>query len=121
MSAVKPYLGDVPPAPRSPHYSRVGNRKARDSRSDGRLAAALDAVREVARLDPDKAKVANAAGFSVSDVSLGHRLALLSTEQLRKDPVASGQALALAARYRRQVPNRLRVAIGATDQHDLFE
>ena len=111
--------GDVPPAARSPHYSRARNRRP-PARCDGRLQAALDAIREVARLDPDKARLANAAGFGVSDVSLGHRLALLSAEQLARDPVASGQALALAARYRRQVSPGLRFTMGLDDQMDLF-
>lgn len=114
----------------SPHYSSApqpgfrrsnpGHALARSAARRAQLEAALEAVREVARLDPDKARLANAAGFSVSDVSLGHRLALLSADQLARDPVASGQALALAARYRRQVSPKLRFAMGVTDQMDLF-
>lgn len=111
-------------AAKAPHYSLKSNRKSSishsDARSDGTLAAALDAVREVASMDPDHARLANAAGFSVSDVALGHRLARLSVSQLKTDPVSRGQVLALASRYRRQVSPRLRYTLGLTDQRDLF-
>lgn len=114
----------------SPHYSsarqqdyRVSNPGCALARSTARLAqlaAALDAIREVARLDPDKARLANGVGFSVADVAVGHRLAQLTADQLRKDPVASGQALALAARYRRQVSPKLRYQMGLDDQGDML-
>lgn len=116
--------GVVSGGQKAPHYSLKSNRKSSiphsDARSDGTLAAALDAVREVASKDPDHARLANAEGFSVSDFSLGHRLAKLSVSQLKTDPVARGQVLALASRYRRQVSPRLRFQLGLTDQRDLF-
>lgn len=100
----------------APHYSMIRNRRPPEKRCDGRLEAALDAIREVARLDPDKAQLSNGVGFSVADVAVGHRFAQLTADQLRKDPVASGQALALAARYRRQVSPKLRYEMGLDDQ-----
>ena len=91
-----------------------------NSGSDGRIRAALEAIREVASLDPDRARLANAAGFSVADVSLGHRLARLSANHVRNDPVVTNQVLSLAARYRRQVSPKLRYDLRLTDQLDLF-
>ena len=40
--------------------------------------AALDALRHVAALDPDRAHALNGVGFSQSDSRLGHSLARLS-------------------------------------------
>ena len=85
-----------------------------------RLTAALDALRHVASLDPDHARHANGRGFARSDVSLGHRLAVSAASSLRDGPLAA-KAIALAARYRRQVPSGIRYNLGLIDQPDLFE
>lgn len=86
----------------------------------GSLTAALAVLRAVARADPDRASLANAEGFSKSDVALGHRLATLHPWAFRNDPTLRQQALALAARYRRQASPSLAFESGGTDQPDLF-
>jgi hypothetical protein len=86
-----------------------------------RLAAALEALKIVAGNDPDRAMAANGVGFSKQDVSVGHRLAAASADRVRKTTPAAAQAIALAARYRRQVPTRLVFEMHLTDQPDLFD
>lgn len=86
----------------------------------GSLTAALAVLRAVARADPDRAKLANACGFAKSDVALGHRLAGMHPWAFRKAPALREQALALAARYRKQVAPSLAFQSGGTDQLDLF-
>lgn len=86
-----------------------------------RLEAALEALRLVAQNDPDRARKANGLGFSKSDVTAGHRLAATSPDRVRRTTPATAQAIALAARYRRQVPTRLAFQMHLTDQPDLFE
>lgn len=104
----------------SPRYSPSRNRKATDSPGDGRLQAALDALRIVADADPDHARHANGRGFAKSDVLRGHRLATASASAIRNSPTAA-EAIRLAERYRRQVPTRLRFEMRLTDQLDFFD
>jgi hypothetical protein len=108
----------------SPHYSRVLNQFCGGSRRDpsvAKLEAALQALRMVAGNDPDHARTANGMGFAKSDVTKGHRFAAMQTHHFHGRSDLSREASALAARYRRQVPQSLRVELGLTDQHDLFE
>lgn len=86
-----------------------------------RVEAALEALRLVAAADPDHAREANGKGFSKSDVALGHRLSMALPDRVKKTPPAAAQAIALAARYRRQVPTRLAFDMHLTDQPDLFD
>jgi hypothetical protein len=86
-----------------------------------RLAAALEALRIVAEADPDHARDANGRGFAKGDVTVGHRLAAASISRVRQTTPAAQQAIALAARYRRQVPTRLVFEMGLTDQPDFFD
>jgi hypothetical protein len=96
------------------------NRKPPDSPGDGRLEAALDALRIVAGNDPDHARHANGRGFARSDVSKGHSLSEASATAIRGTAAAS-EALRLAVRYRRQVPTSVRYGLGLTDQPDFFD
>jgi hypothetical protein len=96
------------------------NQESAGPRSDGRLEAALDALRIVAGNDPDHARQANGRGFARSDVSRGHSLSEASATAIRGTAAAS-EALRLAVRYRRQVPTSVRFGLGLTDQPDLFE
>lgn len=104
----------------SPHYSPVPQRGSGDARRDARVRAALAALRHVASLDPDGARLDNNVGFSVSDVSKGHRLAGLSPATVLRSPVLCREVLAMAARYRRQVPGQIAFAAGLTDQGSLL-
>lgn len=108
----------------SPHYSgvrnQVSNDSPRDARGDGRIRAALAALRHVAALDPDGARLENGVGFGVSDVARGHALAKLSPLTVLRSPVLSGEVLAMASRYRRQVPGGLAFGAGLTDQGSLL-
>ena len=110
----------MPGAPVSPHYSTNENRTSWVSGSDADIRAALDALRHVAALDPDRAHALNGVGFSQSDSRLGHRLARLSPAAVSANPFLCSAVLQLAARYRRQVPAGIRYAAGLTDQADLF-
>lgn len=103
----------------APRYSPVLNPRSRDSGSDAAVAA-LAALRHVASRDPDRAQLRNGAGFSRSDVALGHRLALLSADAVRRSPALAAEVLRMAARYRRQVPGGLADAAGLTDQGRLL-
>lgn len=82
--------------------------------------AALAALRHVASLDPDGARFDNGLGFSKSDVALGHRLAKLSSDAVRRSPVLAAEVMRLAAKYRRQVPGGMAYAAGLTDQRCLL-
>lgn len=104
----------------SPHYSRTLNPDSGNSRSDGRVLAALAALKHVASLDPDHARSLNQAGFGKSDVSLGHRLARMSADAVRRSPALRNEVLRLAGKYRRQVPGGLAYAAGLTDQMALL-
>lgn len=97
----------------SPRYSC-------DSPGEGKVLAALAALRHVASLDPDHARSLNRAGFSKSDVLLGHRLARMSPDAVRQSPALRGEVLRLASRYRRQVPGGLAYDAGLTDQRSLW-
>ncbi len=120
MSVTNPPPGGPRIVPPSPRYSAAKNRKKTDSPGDGRLSAALDAVKSIARLDPDHARLANGIGFSASDARLGHLLARMSAEQLRDNKSLAKQVLAMAARYRKQVSPGLRYTLHLTAQRDLF-
>lgn len=104
----------------SPHYSGFPNPDSVDSRSDGRVRAALAALRHVAALDPDGARLENGVGFGVSDVARGHALAKLSPLTVLRSPVLCREVMAMAGRYRRQVPGGIAFAAGLTDQGALF-
>ena len=104
----------------SPHYSGFQNPVSQDSRSDGRVRAALAALRHVAALDPDGARLENGVGFSVSDVARGHALARLSPLTVLRSPVLCREVMAMAGRYRRQVPGGLAFDAGLTDQGSLL-
>lgn len=91
----------------SPHYSSKPNPDSSDPRCDGRLLAALAALKHLASLDPDHARSLNQAGFGASDVSLGHRLARMSADAVRRSPALRNEVLRLAGKYRRQVPGGL--------------
>ena len=56
----------------------------------------------MAAADPDRATVANGAGFSRSDVTLGHRLAAMSPNAVEAAGLRD-TALRLVVRYSRQV------------------
>lgn len=107
----------------SPHYSGVRNQisshSPRDARSDGHIRAALAALCHVAALDLDGARLETGIGFGVSDAARGHALAKLSPLTVLRSPVLSGEVLAMASRYRRQVPGGLAFAAGLTDQGSL--
>ena len=62
--------------------------------------AVLDALRILAALDPDKARLRNGAGFSAADSSRGRALA--SKRSLFPDEALEG--LEIIERYRRQIP-----------------
>jgi len=96
------------------------NRKHGDAHSDAQAVAALEALRHVASLDPDGARLKNLVGFSRADVALGHRLARLSPEAVSRSPALAAEVMRLAARYRRQVPGGLSSAAGLTDQRCLL-
>lgn len=104
----------------SPHYSQLTNPDSVDPRSDGRVRAALVALRHVAALDPDGARLDNGVGFSVSDVARGHALSKLSPLTVLRSPVLCREVMAMAGRYRRQVPGGLAYAAGLTDQRSLL-
>lgn len=104
----------------SPHYSGIRNPDSQDSRSAARVRAALAALRHVASLDPDGARLDNGVGFSVSDVARGHALARLSPLTVLRSPVLCREVLAMAGRYRRQVPGGIAFAAGLTDQGSLL-
>ena len=106
------------PSTLSPRYSMGLNRRSGDLRSDA--VAALAALKHVASLDPDGARLRNGMGFSRSDVARGHLLAGLSPESLRLSPALAGEVLRMAARYRKQVPGGQAYAAGLTDQGRLF-
>jgi hypothetical protein len=95
------------------------NRSSQDSPGEGRLQAALDALRLVAEADPDHARDANGRGFAKSDVRRGHSLATASASSLGAS--AAADAVRMAVRYRRQVPTSIRFGLGLTDQPDLFD
>lgn len=107
------------PAIPSPRYSMGLNRRTGDFRSDAAVAA-LAALKHVASLDPDGARLRNGMGFSRSDAARGHLLAGLSPESLRLSPALAGEVLRMAARYRKQVPGGQAYAAGLTDQGRLF-
>jgi len=72
------------------------------------LEAAHAAIRVVAGYDPDHAALDNNMGFAPSSVATGRPgMALLVWR--------------MAMRYRRQVPPRLNLVTGFTDQADLFD
>lgn len=104
----------------SPHYSPKPNPKCSDSRSDARITAALSALRHVASFDPDGARLENDVGFSRSDVARGHRLAAIPVALVKSSPRLAAEVLAMAARYRRQVPGMAAFQAGLTDQRSLW-
>ncbi len=65
--------------------------------------AALEALRTLARLDPDHADLRNRKGFSASNSRRGHQLAAL--EKLDDRELAEGRVL--VARYARQLSDEL--------------
>ena len=85
----------MPGAPVSPHYSTNENRTSRVSGSDADIRAALDALRHVAALDPDRAHALNGVGFSQSDSRLGHRLARLSPAAVSANPFLARRSCSL--------------------------
>lgn len=95
----------------SPHYFIKWNLSYRPSRSDAAkiIKRAHDAVRYIASLDKDHAKLANGAGFSKSDVRGGHNLARIPVEKVVAHPILSAYALKLARKYKRQLPLSLLV------------
>lgn len=88
--------------------------------SVAKLEAALAALRLVAVNDPDHAKAANGMGFAISDVTKRHRFVAMQLYHFRSRSDLAGEAIALAARYRRQVLQSL-LDFGVADQHHLFE
>ena len=106
------------PSTLSPRYSLALNRRSGDFRSDA--VAALAALKHVASLDPDVARLRNGMGFGRSDVARGHLLAGLSPESVRLSPALAGEVLRMAARYRKQVPGGQAYAAGLTDQGKLL-
>lgn len=95
---------------RSPHYSVDVNRIGQ-KRSDAEviIRRAHDAVRYIATLDGDRAAVKNGLGFSKSDVSRGHALARWPFEVVIRSKTMATVSMALARKYRRQLPPRLQV------------
>lgn len=89
--------------------------------SQDRLQAAYDAIRVVAGYDPDHATLANGKGFARSDVVIGHALASSSAQQALASPGMALHVWRLAARYRRQVPQRVLFSAGISDQDSLFD
>lgn len=89
--------------------------------SRDKLEAAYQAVRTVAGYDPDHAKLDNRVGFARSDTVLGHALASSSPSAALGSPGMALMVWRMAMRYRRQVPPRLNLITGFTDQHDLFD
>ena len=85
------------------------------------LDAAHEALRVVAGYDPDHAALDNNRGFARSDVPLGHALASAPSYAATGRPGLALLVWRLAMRYRRQVPPRLNLITGFTDQHDLFD
>ncbi|MER8571394.1 hypothetical protein NKG99_07005 [Mesorhizobium sp. M1409] len=85
------------------------------------LEAAHTAVRTVAGYDPDHAALDNNCGFARSDVALGHALASAPSSAAIGSPGMALLVWRMAMRYRRQVPPRLNLITGFTDQHDLFD
>lgn len=69
-----------------------------------------EALLIVAGFDPDHAAARNGVGFSKFDAPIGHRLAEVAAGGLLT-PRQAGYALALAYRYRRQLPAELRKRI----------
>jgi hypothetical protein len=107
---------------RSPHYSPKRNPPSVDSPRDGRLEAALDALRIVADADPDHARHANGMGFAKSDVTGGHRLATAlrntasAAEAIRLDAVEGywkRPKLTRESRKRRKGVHSVRVRQGS--------
>lgn len=86
-----------------------------------KLEAAYEALRVVAGYDPDHAALDNGIGFARSDVALGHALASSSSMSALASPGTALMVWRLAMRYRRQVPPRLNLLSGFTDQSDLFD
>lgn len=98
------------------------DREARKaSPGSAHIKAAHDALRVVAGYDPDHATNANGLGFARSDVALGHALASASIDAIQNSPAYAAIVHELAARYRKQVPARLNLAMGFTEQTDLFD
>jgi hypothetical protein len=85
------------------------------------LEAAYEAIRMVAGYDPDHAALDNGIGFARSDVALGHALASSSASSALASPGVALMVWRLAMRYRREVPPRLNLIAGFTDQSDLFD
>lgn len=85
------------------------------------LEAALEAVRTVAGYAPDHAAIENGLGFARSDVALGHALASAPLSSAIDSPGMALLVWRMAMRYRRQVPARLNLISGFTDQLDLLD
>ena len=85
------------------------------------LEAAHAAIRVVAGYDPDHAALDNNMGFARSDVALGHALASAPSSVATGRPGMALLVWRMAMRYRRQVPPRLNLVTGFTDQADLFD
>ncbi|MER8573349.1 hypothetical protein [Mesorhizobium sp. M1374] len=85
------------------------------------LEAAHAAIRVVAGYDPDHAVLDNNLGFARSDVALGHALASAPSSAAVGSPGMALLVWRMAMRYRRQVPPRLNLITGFTDQADLFD
>lgn len=96
--------------PVSPHYFVFLHHQYRVSRSeiDDVIRSCHAGLRHVARNDPDHARKQNGVGFSVSDQTLGHKLARASVETFLRSEVRAWVLIKLAIKYRRQIPPALR-------------
>ncbi|MGX9991581.1 hypothetical protein ACS4RR_020860 [Rhizobium sp. Z1P35] len=96
--------------PVSPHYFAFLHHKYRVSRSelDDIIRNCHAGLRHVAADDPDRARQLNGVGFSVSDQTIGHKLAKAPVQLFLKSEVLAQALVKLAIKYRRQIPSALR-------------